>query len=229
MGAKSSNTAKAVGYVRVSTLDQAREGWSLSAQRRRIRDYCAARGWKLVRIYADEGLSGANGKTRPAFEEMVADVLADGISYVVALKLDRLGRSAAQLLNLYERLERKGTALVCVEDSIDTSNPQGRLLRTVLSGVAEFERDIIAQRTRNGLEAARQAGKRLGAVPFGWSLDEAGRLVRDEHEQSAIELARKLRRRQSLRAIADALSAEGFTPKRGGRWQATQVARIVAR
>jgi site-specific DNA recombinase len=219
---------KAVGYIRVSTLEQVREGWSLTAQRRRVKDYCRARGWKLARIYADEGLSGANGKKRPAFDEMVSDVLADGVTHVVALKLDRLGRSAAGLLNLYDRLESKGTALVCIEESIDTSTPHGKLLRTLLAGVAEFERDIIAQRTKVGLEAARKAGKRLGAVPYGYVRTEDGGVVREPHEQAAIRLARRLRRQgRSLREVAEALTAEGYVPKGGGAWHPTAVNRIV--
>ncbi len=118
---------KAVAYVRVSTADQAREGWSLAVQRQRVRAYCEARGWRLSRVYADEGISSA--ARRPAFEEMVDDVLADGVNAIVAMKLDRLGRSAAGLLSLYERLERKGVRIVTIEDGIDTSTANGRLMR----------------------------------------------------------------------------------------------------
>lgn len=151
---------RAVGYVRVSTAEQAREGWSLDAQHRRVAAYCEAKSWPLAHVYEDAGVSAL--KHRPGWERLLTDVLADGVTHVVALKLDRFGRSALDLLSTYDVLERKGVALVCIEDSIDTSTPAGRLMRTVLAAVAEFERDLISERTRAGLAEARAQNKRLG-------------------------------------------------------------------
>lgn len=200
---------RAVGYVRVSTADQAEAGHSLDAQRQRIAAYCEARGWQLVEVYADEGRSAM--KDRPEFERMKAEVLADGVSHVVALKLDRLGRRAKDLLDLYDSLERKGVALVCIEDSIDTSTPSGRLMRTVLAAVAEFERDTISERTRIGLEAARAKGVRLG-------------------KRSTLPAAtiRRIRRHRSeglsYRAVAALLNDDGVATGQGGaQWHASTV------
>lgn len=209
----------AVGYVRVSTAEQATTGWSLDAQRRRVEAYCEAKGWPVAAIYADEGVSAV--KHRPAWEQLLTDVLADGVTHVVGLKLDRFGRSAKQLLDMYEAFEAKGVALVCIEDNIDTSTPVGRLMRTVLAAVAEFERDLISERTKNGLAEARihlaKQGKRLGrpaAVP-----DEVVARIRSEHAAGV-----------SLGAIARALSDEGVPTAHGGaRWYPSTVRAVLAR
>jgi DNA invertase Pin-like site-specific DNA recombinase len=205
---------KAVGYVRVSTQDQAREGWSLDAQRRRIEAYCVAKGWPLVKVYADEGVSAV--KHRPQWEQLRTDVLANGITHVVAMKLDRFGRSAVDLLNTYDVLERKGVALVCVEDSIDTSTPAGRLMRTVLAAVAEFERDVISQRTKDGLAEARAQGKVLGAPVL--IADAVERRIRELRAQG-----------MTVRAIAEQLTAEGVPTVKGGPWNAGSVYRVLQR
>ena len=204
---------RAAGYVRVSTEDQAKHGWSLDAQRHRIEGYCQAKGWELAEVYADEGISAL--KDRPAFKRMVEDVLADGVSHVVALKLDRLGRSARGLLELFERLEARGVGLVCIDDSIDTSTPSGKLLRTILAGVAEFERDVISERTKTGMAEARRRGARFGKTS---TLDPA-LVARIRADRDA---------GLSLSAIARALDAEGVPTGQGGRrWYASTV-RAVA-
>jgi DNA invertase Pin-like site-specific DNA recombinase len=204
---------RAVGYVRVSTADQADHGFSLEAQRQRIAAYCAARGWELVEVYADEGVSAL--KDRPEFERMVADVLADGVSHIVTLKLDRLGRSAAQLLNLYERMEKKGVSLVTIEDGIDTSTPVGRLLRTVLAAIAEFERDVISQRTKIGMAEAKAQGRVMSKGQVG--ADVRARIVAMRSEG------------MPLAGIAAMLNADGVPTGQGGKqWYGSSVAAVLA-
>ena len=216
---------KAVAYVRVSTADQAREGWSLTVQRKRVHAYCEARGWRLSRVYADEGVSSA--ARRPAFEEMVDDVLADGVDVIVAMKLDRLGRSATGLLSLYERLERKGVRIVTIEDGIDTSTANGRLMRTILAALAEWERDVIRDRTRTGVRAAMEDGRRVGQPPYGYTVRD-GRLVKHPDEQKILG---RIRSRHaagaSLVTIAQELNDAGIPPRRG-RWHPTTVSRAAA-
>lgn len=232
----SARKAKAVAYVRVSTAEQAREGWSLTAQRKRVRGYCEARGWRLSKVYADEGVSSA--ARRPAFEAMVDDVLADGIEVIVAMKLDRLGRSAAGLLSLYERLESKGAHIVTIEDGIDTSTANGRLMRTILAALAEWERDVKRDRTRNGVREAMGEGKRVGQPPFGYTVKD-GHLTKDNTEQRVLSMIQKRRQSgASLAAIARGLNEAGI-PARGRpdgsggrrptRWHPTTVARALRR
>lgn len=211
---------KAVGYVRVSTQDQAREGWSLDAQRRRIAAYCEAKGWPLERIYADEGVSAV--KHRPQWEQLLTDVLADGVTHVVALKLDRFGRSAFDLLGTYDMFERKDVALVCIEDNIDTSTPAGRLMRTVLAAIAEFERDLISQRTKIGLEEARaKAAERGEVLRLGSPV-----LIAEDVEQRIVAMRRD---GMTMRAIAAQLTDEGVPTVKGGPWNLGTVDRVLKR
>jgi site-specific DNA recombinase len=215
---------KAVAYVRVSTTEQAREGWSLTVQRKRARAYCDARGWRLAKVYADEGVSSA--ARRPAFDAMVDDVLADGVDVIVAMKLDRLGRSAAGLLALYERLERKGVNIVTIDDGIDTSTANGRLMRTILAALAEWERDVIRDRTRNGVRAAMDDGRRVGQPPFGYTVRD-GRLIELPDEQQVLQRIRSRRAAgASLATIAQELNEARVAPRRG-RWHPTSIARAL--
>ena len=126
---------RAVGYVRVSTEEQAREGLSLAAQESRIKAYCEAKGWELVRVYRDEGYSGKDLR-RPGIQALIRDLKADGIDVVVVLKLDRLTRSVRDLGALIEDLFG-GVALASVEESLDSSTANGRMVINLLGTVAE--------------------------------------------------------------------------------------------
>lgn len=205
---------KAVGYIRVSTQDQAREGWSLDAQRRRIQAFCEAKGWPLDEVYADEGVSAV--KHRPAWEKLLANVLADGVTHVVALKLDRFGRSALDLLETYKAFENKGVALVVVDDAIDTSTPAGRLMRTVLAAIAEFERDIISERTKAALVEAKAQGRQLGRPA----------LVPDDVESLVLRYSQD---GMTLRAITARLNEDGVPTVRGKPWHPASVDRVLKR
>jgi site-specific DNA recombinase len=182
---------RAVGYARLSKEGD-REHHSIEAQVQAIRTYCQVRQWDLVEVYVDDGVSGAvRPDERPEMKRMIEDVLNDGISYIVVKKLDRLGRKAGELLTLLAALEEKGVALVSIDDNIDTSTASGRLLRGMLAVIAEFERDLIRERTKVGLAIARQKGKYLGGVPKGMVRTPEGRL----QDAGRAELIRKLRAR----------------------------------
>lgn len=206
---------KAVAYIRVSTGKQVSEGYGLDDQRHRITAFCAAKGWPLERIYVDAGVSAV--KRRPEWEQLLVDVLADGITHVVSTKLTRVGRSTRDLLDTYEMLESKGVALVLIDESIDTSTPAGRLMRTILAAVAEFERELLVERTVSGMAEAKRQGVKLGRkadVPD----DLADRIV-------AARLAGR-----SYQSIADTLNAEQVaTPRGSAFWRPSTVHAVVAR
>jgi DNA invertase Pin-like site-specific DNA recombinase len=206
---------RAVGYIRVSTGKQVEDGFSLEAQRRRIEAFCTAKGWDLVEVYADEGRSAGAGKSRPEFDRMEADVLADGVSHIVAIKLDRLGRSASQLLKFYDKLEAKGVGIVTIDDGIDTSTAVGRMMRTILAGVAEFERELISSRVRTGMAEAKAQGAKFGKQS---TLDPAVRARILELRDEGV----------SLNGIARTLNDEGAPTGQGGkRWYASSVKVVV--
>jgi len=142
-------------YARVSTSDQHPE-----IQLHALRQYAAARGVEAEE-YVDAGVSGAKDR-RPALDRLLADARRRRVSAVVVAKLDRLARSVRHLTTLAAELAALGVDLVVLDQSIDTGTPSGRLLFHVLGSIAEFERDLIRERTAAGMRAARRRGKRIG-------------------------------------------------------------------
>lgn len=213
---------KAAGYVRVSTGQQAEQGLSLDEQQRRVRAFAEAHGWELADLFVEGGVSGRRDE-RPELNRLLERV--SEFDAIIVPKLDRLGRRARRLLELYDELERHGVRLVSVADNIDTATPAGRLLRTVLAAVAEFESDLIGERTAAVQEARARAGKHHGGpVPYGYRLAEGGGL---EPEPAEAEVVRRIFREaaegRSQRAIAHGLTRDGLTRRRGVRWSQARV------
>ena len=144
-------------YLRVSTGDQ-----SHAPQRVELVEYCERKGWGEIVEYSDT-ISGAKF-SRIGFDKLMSDVRRRRIARIVVVKLDRLGRSLPHLAQIIAELDANGVALVCTSQAIDTShgNPAGHLQMHVLMAVAEFERELIRERTKAGLAAARARGERLG-------------------------------------------------------------------
>ena len=144
-----------IGYVRVSTARQ-REGYSLEAQREAIERYCKAHGYELLAI---EEESESAIKARPVFQRVKAQVLEGEADGLIVAKLDRLGRSVRDLANIAEELSREGKQLISVGDNIDTSTSNGKLLFHILSAIAEYERELLIERTKAGRALAEKQGK----------------------------------------------------------------------
>ncbi len=145
-------------YARVSTVDQHPE-----AQLHRLREYAAARGAEAVE-FVDHGVSGRKDK-RPALDKLLGAARRREVRAVVVVKLDRLARSVRHLTQLAEEFEALDVHLVVLDQSIDTGTPAGRLLFSMLGAIAEFEADLVQERTRAGLAAARRRGVQLGRPP----------------------------------------------------------------
>ncbi len=169
---KSEQTMRTAIYARVSTADQ-----NCEMQLRELRDYVANRGWKLAGEYVDSGFSGTKAK-RPALDLMMAAAARRDFDCVVVYKIDRFGRSVLHLSQQLAMLTSQGVRFIATTQSIDTdtSNPTSRLLLTILAGVAEFEREIIRERTLSGIRAAQASGKILGRPKRVFRRDEAVRL-----------------------------------------------------
>lgn len=216
---------QAVGYVRVSTEDQAAEGVSLKAQRTRIAAYCAANDLDLVRVHEDAGLSGKN-LDRPGLTALLEEVRSRSVEAVVFSSLDRLSRSVRDLLSLVEDdFKGAGVEIHSLRERIDTSTAVGRFFLTVMGALAEMERGLIGERTAAALAQVRASGTDLGTTPYGFRR-EGRRLVPLEGPE--LETARRIvdlrdRRRLGYREIADLLNAEGVPPRRGARWYSSSV------
>lgn len=209
------STKRAVGYIRLSTMDQVQEGHGLDAQEAKITAYCAAHELELVEMFSDEGMSGTM-RDRPGYMEMRQYVLDDGISHVVSARLDRLGRSLKDLLDLYDELENKGVAIVAIQEGLDTSTAVGRLMRNVLGSVAEFEAELVSERTKAGLDAARAKGIKLGR-PSGIDASVRARILSLANDSGF-----------GWSAIARKLNEDGVPTSRGGtKWHPSTVRAVV--
>jgi len=200
-----------LGYVRVSTDDQAATGHGLDAQEAAITEACAQRGWVLADLLRDEGESGKD-LDRPALRIALQGIASGDASGLVVAKLDRLSRSVADFAALLEWFTEAEATLVALDLGIDTSSPGGRLVANVFASVAEWEREVIAARTRDGLQAARESGKAISRP----SLADNPKLQR--------RIERMRGRGMTLQAIADRLNKEGVPTVRGGsEWRPSSV------
>jgi DNA invertase Pin-like site-specific DNA recombinase len=143
-------------YARVSTDKQ-----KVDMQIRELRDFVKRSGWKIFNEYTDQGYTGANTK-RPAFAEMMYEARKRKFDVLLVWKLDRLSRSLKDLINTLDELGSLGIHFISYDNNLDTTTPTGKLVFQIIGAVAEFEKDIIRERVRAGLENARQQGKRLG-------------------------------------------------------------------
>jgi DNA invertase Pin-like site-specific DNA recombinase len=151
---------RAVIYTRVSTLDQHPE-----LQQKELVEYVKRRGWSLYKEYSDKGVSGA-AERRPALDGLLADCRRKKIDIVVVWKFDRFARSLKQLLSALELFRTLGIAFVSCTEAIDTSLPHGEMLFQIIGAIAQWERSMIAERVKAGLQHARSQGKRLGRPPL---------------------------------------------------------------
>ena len=220
---------RALGYVRVSTEEQATSGLSLSHQRTRIVAFAKASDFDLVEVI-EEPVKSAKNLKRPGLTRALEILEDGGAQALVVLSLDRLTRSVKDLGHLVEFFDRTGTALVSVQDSINTLTAAGRLVLNFLGSIAQWEREAIGERTAAAMPVKRHRGEKTGGkVPFGYDADEAGRLSLNPREQEALNLIKRLRKRGfSLRKIAESLINEGFTPKQGGSWHPQVIKQIIS-
>jgi len=205
-----------VGYVRVSTADQADSGAGLAGQREAITAAATGRGWRLKAIYEDPGLSG-KGLQRPGLDRALADVRDGTAQGLVVAKLDRLSRSLADFTKLMQRSLAEGWAIVALDVGVDTTTPQGEMVANVMATFAQFERRIIGQRTKDALAIKRQQGVRLGRPP---SVPRrvVSRIVKMRSEG------------KSFGGIADDLNVRGVPTAHGGkRWYPATVRKVMLR
>ena len=213
-------TRQAFAYVRVSTDRQAQEGVSLEAQRERSAAWCAAHGLELAGVHVDAGLSGKRADNRPELARALAAVTRSG-GVLVVYSLSRLARSTRDTLAIADQLERAGADLVSLSENIDTTSAAGRMVFRMLAVLAEFERDLVAERTRCAMASKRARRERTsGRIPFGWKLGDDGvHLVEQAKEQTILARILELRAGGlSYRAIGAELTRHGMRPRSGAAW-----------
>lgn len=220
---------RAIAYLRVSTTKQADEGISLEAQEAKARAWALSRGLEL-HVFADAGISGKRASNRPGLQSAIR-AACQAKAPLVSYSLSRLARSTADAIAIARRLEKAGADLVSLTEAIDTTSAAGKMVFRMLAVLAEFERDLASERTKEALGHLRRQGRRVsGRIPFGYDL--AGEnLVENAREQRTIGTIRELRASGlSLRAIARELAKKGIRTKTGGaEWSAKVVAFTIRR
>ena len=206
-------------YIRVSTTMQV-DGYSLEAQKERLMKFAEFQEMEVVREYCDAGKSGKSITGRPEFQRMLQDVSEerDGVAFILVFKLSRFGRNAADVLNSLQFIQDYGVNLICVEDGIDSSKDSGKLTITVLSAVAEIERENILVQTMEGRKQKAREGKwNGGQAPFGYDLDSRNStLVVNEEEAEIVRIIydKFVHTDMGADAICNYLNQRGYTKKK---------------
>lgn len=221
----------AVGYVRVSTEDQATDGVSLEAQRAKLVAWCLVNDYQLVEVHTDAGLSGRRADNRPGLQSAIEQACKSK-SALVVYSLSRLARSTKDTIVIGEKLDKAGADLVSLSEKIDTTSAAGKMVFRLMAVMAEFERDQVSERTKMAMAHKKSKQERIGTIPFGFDLaEDRSTLVANASEQETIQLIRKLRSRgYSLRDIANELTEKNYATKKGGsKWTHTTVKSILER
>lgn len=209
------SVTRVVGYIRVSTSEQAESGAGLAAQRATIEAEADRRGWHLVAVHEDAGLSGKSMGGRQGLDDALAAVEGEGAEVLVVAKLDRLSRSLLDFAALMERSRRKGWSLVALDLGVDTTTPAGEMVASLMATFAVYERRIIGVRTREALAVRKAEGVVLGR-PRVLSNEVVNRI--QQARQSG----------QTLAAIADALNDESVPTAHGGAgWHRATIRQVL--
>ena len=191
MGALKMNNEPKAGlrtaiYVRVSTEEQAQEGFSIRAQIEKLKAYALLKEWEIYNIYSDEGISGKNVVDRPAMNKLIEDIQNKNVENVLVFKVDRLTRSTKNLVDLIDLFEEHHCAFNSLTESIDTDTPSGRMFLKIIGIFAEFERENISERSRMGRERKVKEGYTLAnySMSYGY-VKEKGQKVQERHPDEA--------------------------------------------
>jgi len=218
---------KAVGYIRVSTEEQAATGHGLEVQERAIRSFCESQDYDLIEIISDAGVSGAKRpEDRDGFRRVLELAAAGNFSILLVWKFDRLARNLLfSVTTVHQLQEQYRVNLRSVTEPIDTASPMGAMIFGILASFAAEERRVITSRTLAGKkEKASRGGFAGGAVPLGYRKDLEGGLLIDEAEAEILnQIARMRQEGHSLRAIASALNKAGVRSKRGAKFYSSTI------
>ena len=213
-------------YIRVSTEDQAREGFSLGEQKEKLLQLCAFKGYEVFKVYEDAGISAKDMEHRPAFQEMLQDMRDGKINYIVAYKLDRVTRSVRDLEELISQLEKYNCYLVCDRDDVNTSTANGRFFVRMLTVLSQLEIEIVSERTKFGLNGSIKSSHLPGPAPLGYKKDGNKKTIVDETTKPVIERIFKMYLEgKSFQQISNIFNEEKLlNPK---KWKDTTIQKII--
>ena len=221
------NERKTAGvYIRVSTEDQAREGFSLGEQEEKLLQLCKFKELEVYKVYKDAGISAKDMEHRPQFQEMLQDMKEGKINYIVAYKLDRITRSVRDLEELISVLEQYNCFLLCDRDDVNTSTANGRFFVRMLTVLSQLEIEIVSERTKFGLNGAIKSGHIPGQRPFGYTKSEDKKMIVDNATKPYIEkIFDMYLDGKSFQQIANYFKENNIYPKK--KWRDTTIQKII--
>lgn len=219
---------RAVIYTRVSTVEQAREGYSLAAQRKALEELARIHSYDIVSVYEDAGISAKDVNHRPAMMQMLADI--GGYDVILVFALSRLTRSVSDLYNTLEVLRKHDVTLISRTEAFDTSTPTGRAMVGLLGVFAQLERELTSERVRAAMAERAAQGKRTCSEVLGYDIDGADGLVINPAEAEVVRyIYDAYLRHQCLSAVAELCEARGYRGKRGRVFKASHIKTILSR
>lgn len=234
------NKSKVVAiYCRVSTTEQAEEGYSIGEQERLLIEYCNKNHFEVFKTYADRGISGKDIEHRPAIQELLQDASEKKFNMVISWKINRLSRKLSDAIKIVETLERYGITYRSYSEPFESDTPAGRMQFQMMALIGEFERSTIAQNVKMGMCAKARAGEWCGGVaPLGYnwvrmegtenSSRKKSRLVIDEREAETVRLIYELYASgKGYKAIVNKINKEGYKTKHGNEFSVAQLRTIL--
>jgi len=221
------NERKTAGvYIRVSTEDQAREGFSLGEQKEKLLALCKFKELEVYKVYEDAGVSAKDMEHRPQFQQMLQDMKEGKINYIVAYKLDRITRSVRDLEELITLLEQYGCYLLCDRDDVNTSTANGKFFVRMLTVLSQLEIEIVSERTKFGLNGAIKSGHIPGQRPFGYTKSEEKKMVIDPTTRPYVEkIFNMYLEGKSFQQIANYFNDNNIYPEK--KWRDTTISKII--
>ncbi|MDR2571748.1 MAG: recombinase family protein [Oscillospiraceae bacterium] len=218
-------------YVRVSTEEQAQEGFSIRAQQQKLVDYTRIKDWTVYKVYSDEGISGKNITDRPAVKELIEDIESGKIENVLVFKIDRLTRSTKDLINLLELFNEHDCCFNSLMESIDTQTPSGRMFLKIIGIFAEFERENIIERSRLGFERKAREGYSLATRTASFGYDKEPKKIQQINKYEAqivLEVFDMFaNKNMSFLEIAQNLNERGVPTKEKGSWHSRSIKNML--
>ena len=204
-------------YSRVSTEDQAKEGFSLDAQRERLHAFCRAQGWTVAQEYVDDGHTGRN-VNRPAYLRMLAD--RDAWDKMLVIKMDRIHRNSRNFMEMMDDLGKWGKDFVSATESLDTSTAMGRFVMDIIQRIAQLESEQIGERVYMGMAQKHRAGEGLNGFrrPYGYRYADGALDVDAPEADIVLRIFEEYAAGRAFHAIAAKLNDDGIPSQRGRRW-----------
>ncbi len=221
------NIVRCAIYIRVSTDEQAKEGYSLEAQEERLREIAKSNSWSVYKIYSDEGYSAKN-KNRPALKKLLLDARLKKFDVILVYKIDRLSRSLKDLIEIISDLNKYKIGFKSATELIDTTTPEGRLIFHQFGSFAQYERELISQRTKMGMMKRLRQGYWNTTPPYGYKLID-GKLEVDKKEAEVVRLIFNLYVNKNMGAknISIELNKRDIKPRKSNKWRGNRIYNIL--